>query len=235
MKVLDAARPAFHSPPRAAVTFKTLLPDNTLTRRQAPVLAAAPTPANSANTVNAVRARLAPVETMTAEAIHARVNQLTLARAAHVKNALAQVAARGEALDDQTTQRRHDAVDAMFRELVNEFGKVPEPTARPVPTSPLGEAATAAAPTAKQVADNRAVQAVRLIEKIDIFVRTQRPALALTLNNSLGARVEIERVGDGRVALRLVGHGGPPSPEAVSRIRDEMEARGLKIAVLAVA
>ena len=80
----------------------------------------------------------------------------------------------------------------------------------------------------------RSLHALRLIAKIDGFIRTQRPTLSLTLNDSLAVRVDIERVGPGEVALRLVGRDGPPSPEAVTRIREEMEAKGLKIAVLAV-
>jgi hypothetical protein len=82
----------------------------------------------------------------------------------------------------------------------------------------------------------RSAAAVALIEKIQVFVRHgQRPVLALTLNNALAARVEIERLGPGRVAVRMVGHRGPPSPEAVSRVRDELLARGLKVGAISVA
>jgi hypothetical protein len=82
----------------------------------------------------------------------------------------------------------------------------------------------------------KAAQAVALIEKIELFVKsTQRPAIALTLNNALGARVEIERVGPREVSLKLVGQHGPPSPDAVSRIREELQARGLKVSALSVA
>jgi hypothetical protein len=81
-----------------------------------------------------------------------------------------------------------------------------------------------------------AAQAVELIEKIEIFVRSQRPALALTLNNSLGARVEIERIGPKEIALKVVGTGGiPPNAEDLGRIREEMKARGLKVGALSVA
>jgi hypothetical protein len=81
-----------------------------------------------------------------------------------------------------------------------------------------------------------AAQAVELIEKIEVFVRSQRPALALTLNNSLGARVEIERIGPREVALKVVGeHGIPPNAEDLGRIREEMKARGLKVGALSVA
>jgi hypothetical protein len=83
-------------------------------------------------------------------------------------------------------------------------------------------------------AEERAVQAAALIERIEVFVKSQRPALALTLNNSLGARIELERLGAGRIALRLVGNGGPPSPEIVSRIREELRARGLQLGALSI-
>ncbi len=97
-------------------------------------------------------------------------------------------------------------------------------------------------PAAQQVAakleaapEAKAAQAVALIERIEQFVRSQRPGLALTLNNSLGAHVEIERIGPKEIALKLVGHRGPPTAEAVSRIREELRARGLKVGALSVA
>jgi hypothetical protein len=80
----------------------------------------------------------------------------------------------------------------------------------------------------------QAAQATALIERIEVFVKSQRPGLALTLNNSLGAHVEIERVGPKEIALKLVGHRGPPTAEAVSRIREELRARGLKVCALSV-
>ncbi len=80
-----------------------------------------------------------------------------------------------------------------------------------------------------------AAQAVELIEKIEVFVKSQRPALALTLNNSLGARVEIERIGPREVALKVVGKDGPPNAEDLGRIREAMKARGLKVGALSVA
>lgn len=94
-----------------------------------------------------------------------------------------------------------------------------------------------AQPTPKLEAapEAKAAQAVALIERIELFVRSQRPGLALTLNNTLGAHVEIERIGPKEIALKLVGHRGPPTAEAVSRIREELRARGLKVGALSVA
>lgn len=81
----------------------------------------------------------------------------------------------------------------------------------------------------------RAAQAVALIEHIELFVKSQQPGLALTLNNSLGAHVQIQRVGPREIALKLVGHAGPPTAEAVARMREELRARGLKVTALCVA
>jgi len=82
----------------------------------------------------------------------------------------------------------------------------------------------------------RAAQAVELIEKIETFMKDSRtPSIALTLNNSLGAKVEIERVGPREVALKVIGHKGPPRAEDIGRIRDEMAAHGLKVSALSVA
>ena len=92
-----------------------------------------------------------------------------------------------------------------------------------------------APPKVEAAPETKAAQAVALIERIELFVKSQRPGLALTLNNSLGAHVEIERMGPKEIALKLVGHRGPPTAEAVSRIREELRARGLKVGALSVA
>lgn len=88
---------------------------------------------------------------------------------------------------------------------------------------------------AQHEAQLKAASAVQLIEKIEAFVKSQRPGLSLTLDGSIGARVEIERLGPKEVALRVVGKNGPPAPEDIGRIREEMRARGLKVGALSVA
>ncbi len=80
----------------------------------------------------------------------------------------------------------------------------------------------------------RAQAAVALVERIELFVKSQRPALALTVGGGVDARVEVERTGPNQVALRLTGRKGPPSPEDVARIGEELRARGLKVSSLAV-
>lgn len=71
-----------------------------------------------------------------------------------------------------------------------------------------------------------------LIEKIEVFVRSQRPALGLSLRGSLEATVEVERTGPREVALRIQGRHGPVPPADVARLRDALEARGLRLSVL---
>jgi len=143
----------------------------------------------------------------------------------------------------ETTLTRSEAriIEFIVKELHRDTSSTPAP--RPTPSA-LGATVHALPQPAEPITEKVAVdaseqakseQAVALIEKIETFVKSQRPGLALTLNNSLGAHVEIERIGPKEIALKLVGHRGPPSPDAVSRIRDELRARGLKIGALSVA
>jgi hypothetical protein len=145
--------------------------------------------------------------------------------------ALTQVRAeRSEVIQERSEAR---VIDFIMKEFA------PEPLQQRMPQAEasIHHLHPAAQLTAKLEAppEARAAQAVALIERIEVFVRSQRPGLALTLNNSLGAHVEIERIGPKEIALKLVGHRGPPTAEAVSRIREELRARGLKIGALSVA
>lgn len=168
--------------------------------------------------------------------------QAQVTRAHHAQTVEQAAMVRTEGLDHGEQKLNGRVVDLIVKELVAEFETRPgqggpskvanpvQPMSSDVPF-PTGPAATPQV----QTAETRAAQAVQLIERIDTFVRSGRPALALTLNNSLGARVEIEKLGPGRIALRLVGQNGPPSPDTVSRIRDELLARGLQVGALSVA
>jgi hypothetical protein len=132
-------------------------------------------------------------------------------------------------------------LDLICKELVIEFTTDPKrPANHDVPLPPPTPGLTLAPPPpsiAPAVVDGtgRAAQAVELIEKIEHFIKdSKRPTLALTLNNSLGAKVEIERIGPREVALKVIGHRGPPHAEDIGRIRDEMAAHGLKVGALSV-
>ena len=158
------------------------------------------------------------------------------------------VASRSADLTNLKLHRKERLVELITRELVAAFddggsaaandlpSKTPTPQSYPANASPDAAAAQPSPAELKKASGDRAAQAVALIERIEFFVRAaKRPALELTLNNSLGARVEIERLGPGEVAIKLVGQRGPPSPDTVSRIRDELRARGLKVAAMSVA
>jgi hypothetical protein len=87
---------------------------------------------------------------------------------------------------------------------------------------------------AKATREVRGAEAVALIQKIEAFVKSNRPTLAVTLNNTLGVRAEIERIGPKSVALTLVGSDGPPPVDVLTRIRREIRGRGLTIASLSL-
>jgi hypothetical protein len=78
----------------------------------------------------------------------------------------------------------------------------------------------------------RAYSAVALIEKIERLVKSQRPALSLTLGSGLAIRVEVERTGPRKVAIRIWGRTGPPPPEELNRLREEIRSRGLELSAL---
>ena len=201
------------------------------------VLSAKPAAIAQPNTLAVARGR-----------VDAEADRLGVTRAHHASTAEAATTARlalNEGAEQKTSGR---VVDLIVKELVAEFETRPGgPAASNVgnPVQPIaslnevpfhfGASSATPAQRAAQTAELRANQAAALIERIDTFVRSQRPALALTLNNSLGARVEIERLGPGRIALRLIGRNGPPHADTVNRIRDELTARGLKVGALSVA
>ncbi|MEW6433099.1 MAG: hypothetical protein AB1730_16470 [Myxococcota bacterium] len=169
--------------------------------------------------------------------VEAEAERLTTVRAGHH-----QAVARSESRSVETLASAAEKVDArvlalIVKELESAFEGEPPHVGRAANGDGQATPFRAEAPPPVKAAGPpaRAEQAVALIERIETFVRSSRPALALTLNNSLGARVEIERLGPGRIALKLIGRQGPPSPDAVSRIREELRARGLQVGALSVA
>jgi hypothetical protein len=182
----------------------------------------------------------------------ATAQQLSTTRAHHAATSEQLATTRLAHHETHEHQQATRVIDLIVKELISEFeprassklGNPVQPVAPcEVPFPVEARAVSAASPPAASPASGpsiasaeaRAAQAVALIERIETFVKSTRPALAMTLNNSLGARVELEKLGPGRIALRLVGQNGPPTPETVSRIRDELRARGLEVGALSVA
>lgn len=249
------SRPPLVAEPRptAAQPFKKLLDEARKAPRTPPGLTAkagATSSAKAAPNAPHQPAVVAPAQTLAVARgrIEAEADRLGIARAHHASTADAASTARlanTESAEQKTSTR---IVDLIVKELVAEFetrpgGAASTKVGNPVqPISSLNEvpfhvgaSSATLAQRAAQTAEVRANQAAALIERIDTFVRSQRPALALTLNNSLGARVEIEKLGPGRIALRLIGQNGPPNADTINRIRDELTARGLKVGALSVA
>ena len=150
-------------------------------------------------------------------------------------------AVRQEALVEGGTQASPRATELLAREVERSFRAEPRPAPSPLPSPtrdgspPEGaraasgptEGATPASPPVAQVESTLA-----LIEKIEVFVKSQRPALGLSLRGALEATVEVERTGPREVALRIQGRHGPVPSEDVARLRDALEARGLRLSVL---
>lgn len=205
-------------------------------------MAVASSPSSIRGTARAMSLATAEVRGQTARVrVEAEAGRLQDVRSAHVVHAEQLVSARESITEEQSQSLAERAIDAITQELVSAFEGTPSRVANEHPRQPVSPPVELSSAQHKSMLEFRenhtkAVQTMALIERIEVFVKTaERPAIALTLNNSLGARVEIERVGPNEVALKLVGQRGPPTPDAVSRIREELRARGLKVAALSVA
>ncbi|QSQ27307.1 hypothetical protein JY651_21405 [Pyxidicoccus parkwayensis] len=157
---------------------------------------------------------------------------------------------RSEASTQSQERTEHRLTDLIRRELTRE---APPADARPATTSPAPDTrraatdapapesgvagvagATAAgsggaASTEAVSATTSADAALEIIERIEVFVKSQRPALSLSLRGSLDATVEVERTGPREVALRIQGRRGPIPTGDLARLRDALEARGLRL------
>jgi hypothetical protein len=157
---------------------------------------------------------------------------------------------RGESLQVNRERVDQRAAELVTRELARELNleaapRAPSPRPAPEPAPPSGEAlstlgearggvqAGGATPAAEAPAsDARAQAALALIEKIDVFMKSQRPALALRLGGALEATVEVERTGAREVALRIQGHRGPVPAGQLEHIREALASRGLRLSRL---
>src|SRR5689334_15499191 len=116
----------------------------------------------------------------------------------------------------------------------------PDPEAQAPPAGPLesSEAGASVPGAADRVAtaagiapasrEERVERALALVERIERFVRSGRPSLALTLRGQLSGRLEIERVAPGAISLRLSSRRAP-SERVLREIREALEARGLSV------
>lgn len=165
--------------------------------------------------------------------VEQEVQRLVDSRAAHVKTAVQQVEHRTDALVQADEQRTERQVRTLVKALLTEFKPLPiEPTPSLVLAVPaqLEPRAVDASPGQHEL---RAHDTLKLIDRIEIFVRSGRPGLSMNLDSTLASKVEIERVGAQAVALTVVAQC-PPHPETLARLRHALKARGLRIASLSV-
>jgi hypothetical protein len=76
--------------------------------------------------------------------------------------------------------------------------------------------------------EGRVERVLALVERIQHFVRSGRPSLALTLRGGLPGRLELRRDGPGTISLRL-SSSRPPSALELGELRQALEARGLSV------
>jgi hypothetical protein len=71
-----------------------------------------------------------------------------------------------------------------------------------------------------------------VVERVELFLRSQRPALALQLGGAWATRVELERTAPGEVALTVVAPKGAPAHAELSMLRQALQARGVRLSRL---
>ena len=98
-----------------------------------------------------------------------------------------------------------------------------------VHAAPPGTGATASA--SGPAAEGRVERALALVERIERFVRSGRPSLALTLRGAIPGHLEVQRVAPGAIALRLSSARAPSTAE-LGDLRQALEARGLEVRTL---
>jgi hypothetical protein len=155
---------------------------------------------------------------------------------------------RTEAQASSQSQVEHRVHALLAQELARDLppvSRVPPapraPAPEPVAEKPPGESlahpeglcqASGGASVESPEAPASVQATLELIERIEVFVKSQRPALRMSLGGALAATVEVERTGPREVALRIQGHQGPLGEAHLSRIREALEARGLRLRAL---
>ena len=107
----------------------------------------------------------------------------------------------------------------------------PAPRLHPTAPAALEKAAPAQEPTAPV---SRAGSTLQLLERIEVFLCSRKPRLELTVGGLLDAVVLLERTGPREVAVTVRGRNGPPPPQELSRVREELGRRGLRLSSLAI-
>src|SRR5688500_14869516 len=151
--------------------------------------------------------------------------------AAHVAEGerLKAVRAEGRGHGEQRVGER--ALDLIARELQEEA-----PREEPVMAVSPSQAAPrpADASHAEPRPAGRADAALKLVQRIEVFLASGQARLELAVGGTLQASVLLERTAPGQVAVTIRGRRGVPPPGEIARIRAEIQARGLKLSALTV-
>jgi hypothetical protein len=170
--------------------------------------------------------------------------QLQRARAGHAAEAHRLVSASAEARSNHLARASAEEGQDQLRQRLAERLEAAPPRPDRQPPAPGGSApapvTAGGAPAPVQPDPERAPpasrveSALRLVERIEVFLRSGRPQLELSVGGALGAEVLLERTGPGEVAVTIRGRRGPPPPAELSRVREHLRARGLKLSSLSL-
>lgn len=184
----------------------------------------------------------------TSRGVLASPERLGMARQAmHVEShRLGAVRSEAQVLNQERTEQR--LTELVVREVSRQAAQLPTtrgsstPRTEPVPVDnprlvppqegPLPEArqlAPASTGASPPEPPSRVESTLEVIERIEVLVKSQRPALSLSVRGSLHATVEVERTGPREVSLRIQGHQGPVPDTELTRLREALEARGLRL------
>lgn len=208
------------------------------TRPMPPPLPSAKVLGPIAATISGIKATSAAIGTLSPHA--ATAENFSQARAGMNAEAgrLGQVRTEAHTVHEHRVDAR--VLDLIVKELCVEVateGSKPATNVAAGALSTLGvhpETVPAKADAGQPAPGQKAKAAAALVERIETFVKSNRPALAVSLSGAINARVEVERTGPGEVSLRVQGTKGPPHAEDLARIREAIRERGLKLTSLSV-
>jgi len=166
----------------------------------------------------------------------ATARELQRARAGHAAQAhrLGEVRADQQPGSAVPRGARERLADALERE--RDLPPVPGPPASPAQPTAAQEGAPRTPAEAPATAPaSRVESALALVERIEVFLRSGRPQLELSVGGQLRAEVLLERTGPREVSVTVRGRNGPPPARDLARIRDGLRLRGLKLSSLAIA
>lgn len=154
----------------------------------------------------------------------------------HEVSRLADVRAEAGFTQEQKVEGR--VLDLIVNELAHEFRL---PVANDlVATQPMTRAEIAnvlGGPIKEQSVQNvpRVEDIAALVDQIRVFMKNNRPAMAVSVGGTLNAHVEIEKTGPKLVALKVIGRGALPKTYDINKIREGLAEKGIKVSVVEVA